>query len=589
MKILMITEKDAANVSLAYVARAFEARGDEVIIYAPYCDASVLRCFGAAIPKLPIGELTEKEIAWCDLIFCSTLSSIYLPVIVFTAKKPIFTHNYLMNRQINWGGDICFAPARKTVASDYDEYMNYSYIGIGDPKYDYIEKSENGDKRFLFIDSGHYPFSMEGKKELARTLIDICRNYPDHELWIKPRFLPGDKVMTHRNAIHLYDVIRNESSGNIPKNMVLPNYHEDLMKLIHQSSTVICMYTTAFVGAVVAGKGLIILDNLPTMDVYDIRHKTYMRARENMVASGALINYRNVGQLLPDGAKGTDKYLKFLLEEKEHVADKICEVCEHFWREYYSKNKFPQKCNSTYQNYKKDYKLDKDMTWERKISQRFQDYILFKSLILIDFHIKEKLDIEYVLEKTKDSLNEDGIIQEDTFRNFLGNVNYIRDSCIIKNRKILLRDKIDSGILLNAYYLQGKFDEIRKFPVTDIAAYDMYRAYVAIEDVNENNYNLAKEHLIKYFNKCMNREYILEISDMPNNKFKAFETLIEILCQGNETKSVRYYYNALLNYYSEFYVPNETDISPFDPQQKKRYDFICRIRAWLNGERNIDQ
>lgn len=586
MKILMITEKDAANVSLAYVVQAFEIRKDEVIIYAPYCDASVLRCFDASIPKLPIGELTEEKIAWCDLIFCSTLSSIYLPVIVFTAKKPIFTHNYLMNRQINWGGDICFAPTRKTVASDYDEYMNYSYIGIGEPKYDYIEKSASSDKRFLFIDSGHYPFSKEGKKELARILIDICRKYPDYELWVKPRFLPNDTVMTHRNVIHLYNVIQNESNGNIPKNMVLLNYHEDLMKLIHQSTTVICMYTTAFVGAVVAGKGLIIIDNLPSADVYDIRHKTYMRARENMVALGALIDYRNIEQLLPDGVKGTDEYLDFLLEEKEHVADKICEVCEYLWREYYSKNKFPQKRNSTYRNYKNDYMPDKDMTWERKISQRFQDYILFKSLILIDFHVKEKLDIGYVFEKAKDCSDENGIIQEDTFRNFLGNVNYIRDSCIIKNREILLRDKIDSGILLNAYYLRKKFDEIRKFPVTDIAAYDLYRAFVAFD---ENNTSLAKMHFIRYFNQSMEREYNLEISDMPNNKFKAFETLIGILCQENEAESVRYYYSALLNYYSEFYVLSETDILPFDSQQKKRYDFICGIRTWLNGERNIEQ
>lgn len=583
MKILMITEKDAANASLAYIAQAFEARGNEVMIYAPYCDAGVLRCFDAAIPKLPIEKLTEKEIAWCDLIFCSTLSSIYLPSIVFTAKKPIFTHNYLMNRQINWGGDICFAPTRNTVASDYDEYMNYSYIGIGDPKYDYTEKAESSDRRFLFIDSGHYPFSMEGKKKLAGILIDICRKYPDRKLWIKPRFLPGDKVTTHRNAIHLYDVIRNESSGNIPKNMVLLNYHEDLMKLIRQSTTVICMYTTAFVGAVVAGRGLIILDNLPTVDVYDIRHKTYMRARENMVASGALVDYRNVEQLLPDGVKGTDKYLDSLLEEKENVAEKICETCEYFWKEYYSKNKFPQKCDSTYQNYKNDDMPDQDMTWERKISQRFHDYILFKSLILIDFHVKEKLNIRYVLERIKEYSDKDGIIQEDTFSNFLENVNHIRDICLIKNREILLRDKIDSGILLNAYYLQKRFDEIRKFPVTEIAAYDLFRAFVAFD---ENDISLAKEHFIRYFNQSMEREYNLEISDMPNNKFKAFEILIGILCQENDVKGVQYYYHALLNYYSELYASSETEIASYDLMQKKRYDFICKIRVWLSCERN---
>lgn len=526
MKILMISEKDAANASLARIADAFLQQNDFVRVYATYYDPQVLQAFSDLIPRYPIHEIDEAAIEWCDIIFCSTLASIHLPEIVFRAHKPIFTHNYLMNRQINWGGDLCFAPSQATVASDYDEYLNYSYLGIGEPKYDEQERvsqtvnNRTEEKRFLFVDSGHFPFSLEGKKALAKTLLDICETYPDYELEIKPRFLPEDHIITHRNDIHLYDVIRKVADGKIPKNLKMLNKHEDLRTLIDRCSVMICLYTTAFVGAVVAGKGLIILENLPSEDVYDIRMKTYLRNRENMVASGALIDYRQVHKRLPDGVKADGGYLDFLLEEKDHVSDKIVEVCKYLWSNYYAKGTFPHMTDSVYQDYQNSYVQDPEMTWETVIQKRCHDYILLKSLILIDFHVKSKLDISCILESVKQ--------YEDDFGLFLQNQTALRDLCIIKNADIMLKDRIDAGILLNAYYLTGQFDAIRQFPLKDLGAYHLYRAFVALEDPKESDQKLAKEHLETYCKISGERTYNLEISDMPNNHAKALALLSQL-------------------------------------------------------------
>lgn len=583
MKVLMITEKDAANISLACIANKFIKLGNHVDIYAPYFEAQLLCHFDKSINSAPISELTKNTVDNCDIIFCSTLSGIYLPEFVFMAHKPVFTHNYLMNRQINWGGDICFAPTKQTVKSDYDEYLNYSYIGIGEPKYDDVKNIKNTEKRFLFIDSGHYPFSYEGKKELARTLLHICQRYPDYEMIIKPRFLPGDRVITHRNNIHIYDVIRQEAEGKLPSNLVMLNYHEDLDLLISKSSTVICMYTTAFVGAVLAGKGLIVLENLKTTDVYDIRHKTYMRNRENIAASGALIDYKHVDRLLPEGAKGTDEYLDFLLDEKDNVADKICETCKYLYDEFYRKGLFPEKIDSTYKRYKNEYAVAKEMTWEKYVSQRCYDYILFKSLILIDFHVKSKLDISYVLERSNEYFNDNGLIEADMFRRFMKDVNAIRDNCIIQNRDIMLQDDIDAGILLNSYYLQKRYDEIRRFTIRHIAAFDLFRAFTAMEDLKENNKSVAKEHLILYFSKSMGREYNLEISDMPNNKFKAFRLIINILTEEEAVEEVRLYCEALTEFYMKNYMLESFDDKVTEAQQKERYLYICDVKHWIEG------
>ena len=586
MNVLMITEKDAANASLGKIAEFFLKHGDEVIIFASYYDEQVLRCFPKSISRYPINEINEEVISACSIIFCSTLASIYLPSLVFEAHKPIFTHNYLMNRQVNWGGDLCFAPSQRTVASDYDEFLNYSYMGIGEPKYDEVVKETNGKhNRMLFIDSGHYPFSYNGKKELARIILHICKKYPDYELWIKPRFLPGDKVITHRNNIHLYDVLHKECEGIFPDNLVMLTTHQDLKELINQTDTVICMYSTAFVGAVVAGKGLIVIDNLPTQDVYDIRHKTYMRTRENMVASGALIDYHDIDAILPNGVKSTEEYLDFLLDERVCAAEKIVEVCYDLWITYYSKGLFPKLHDTTYRRYKSEFSVDNDMTWEKQITKRCHDYILLKSLILIDFHVKSKLDISYILKRADECVSDDGIIHEDIFRVFLADVNEYRDKCIIHNETTMLEDDIDAGILLNAYYLQKEYDKIRSFQNKRISAFHLYRAFTALETQESNAKEIAKNQLILYFEKCMGRKYNLEISDMPNNRFRAYMELLDLLKEDNDYVHAEYYVKSMREFYKSNYFINSTDEIIEEFVQKERFEYIIKMEMWIDEKK----
>ena len=194
MKILMITEKDAANVSLARISDSFLNNGNEIVIYAPYFAENVLKFFDKRIPRFPLSDLSDDLVSSCDIIFASSLVSYWMAdKNLLSIKKPIFTQNYLINQQLQWGGDICFVPSLATTLTDYDQYLYYSKIEIGEPKYDHVSLTSPDTKIFLFIDSGHYPFGKKGKKELARTLLDICKTFPDYELWIKPRFLPGDQ------------------------------------------------------------------------------------------------------------------------------------------------------------------------------------------------------------------------------------------------------------------------------------------------------------------------------------------------------------------------------------------------------------
>ena len=66
----MILEKDAANISLRYIANAFVLCKHNVKIYATYMTAQISEYFSNATKILSVNELSQDDIDWCDIIFC---------------------------------------------------------------------------------------------------------------------------------------------------------------------------------------------------------------------------------------------------------------------------------------------------------------------------------------------------------------------------------------------------------------------------------------------------------------------------------------------------------------------------------------
>lgn len=570
----MITEKDSANVSLAGIADAFIKRGHTVIIYALFYDKNVLRFFNKRIPMFPLEDLTEEEVFTFDTVFASSTANNGLECKnLLSIHKPIFTQNYLIDKQVQWGGDFCFVPSLPSTATEYDQYLNYSKIEIGEPKYDRNDLSDIDNKRFLFIDSGHYPFGCEGKRELARALLDICESFPDYELWIKPRFLPEDQVITHKNGIQLYEMIETESGGKLPNNLKMLRKHMDLTELIEQSSTILCMYTTAFAGAYALGKGLVVLDGLPNEDVYDVRWKNFNRIRDNMEGSGALIDYRMVKEVLPQGVKCPESYSRYLLAEKENAADKICEVVEYIYGEYYQIGKFPQICECAYQDYKGIIHEDVTLDWNKIICNRYAGYLLQRMLSLIDYHVNARLDVRFLYEQIRKIRN--GEYYTDTaFKRMTKEVYLYRDKCVVENKEAMMADDIDCGILLNAFYNLKQYDEIVNFPKKNIAAYYLFSAFVEYE---RGKKTIVIKKLEQYMTLSLHRAHIKEISDMSNNRFKAFYILIKCLLESGKKQEAVYYFNKMKDYYHQLY-PQENKAAE-ESMQRQHYACLRRVET----------
>lgn len=539
MNILMITEKDAANASLYLIANAFQKHGHEVNVYAPFYSDNVLRDLKKLSIKIyNFAELTEEVLEKHDFIFSSVFSLKWLyDKGLFGVKKFIFTHDYLLHGEMTYGGDFSFATCIHNTASSYQQYLTYGKMGIGEPKYDSLDNSISveGNNRILFIDSGHYPFGLEGRMELAKTLVNICRQYPEYELWIKPRFLPTDDIITHYNGLHLYEVIEKIVNGKIPDNLVMLREHKDLQELINQSRTVMCMYTTAYISASLANKGLIILEGLPNEDCYDQRNKRKLIFRDRMKSSGALVNYKKVCDVLPDGIICSKDHMDEFLVQKNHVADKIVEVVTYIYENLIQYEKFPENKNYTYQEKCSNILERKGASWETILSDRFANYLKYRILISFDYRVNAKVNIQNILSPIYEYEGK-GYITYEVFKELMKEIDNIVFEGVINNSEVMMKDEIDQGILLHAYFWKKKEKELIAFPNKTTGAYNYF---VGRMFFNKGNAKEGIEFFEEYIRISEQSDFIKEISDMPNNKMYALKIMTKYYLSQNQIENAR--------------------------------------------------
>ena len=533
MKILMISEKDAANTSLNVIAKAFREEGHKVSIYAPFGSDNVLREFKASNQEIHnFAELTEEVVSDFDVIFSSVFSLKWIyDKGLFGVKKYIFTHDYLLHGEMTYGGDFAFATSLNNTASPYQQLLDYGKMGIGEPKYDSLINSINVESnKLLFIDSGHYPFGTEGRIALAETLLKICGDFPEYELCVKPRFLPSDGTITHYNGVHLYDAIQDVAGGLIPDNLVLLREHRDLQELINASRTVICMYTTAYISASLAGKGLVILEGLPNDDCFDQRNRRKLIFRDRMKSSGALVNYKEVCNVLPDGIRCAESHMDEFLRQKENVAYKIVEVVTSIYSRFLKQDKFPLNSQYEYQVGCDNITEREGCNWDKILSERYVNYLKYRILISFDYRANAEVNVDNILNPIEDKMK-NGLLSYSDFQELMKQVDQIVFDGVIANRDVLLKDPIDRGILLHAFYWKKRIEELINFPDKCLGAYNYFvgRMYFDLKEPNK-----GIDYLIKYDEISEKVDYIREISDMPNNKMLAYKLIVQYYSDNEE-------------------------------------------------------
>lgn len=226
--------------------------------------------------------------------------------------------------------------------SKFDEFkengLKYNLVAVGNPQYDHLirlrrelpEKKTENIKNVLVMEQGAYPFGAEGKGILAGLLCHIAGNNPQMTFTVKPRYIPSEKgSQLHVLSEHLYDFIENK-----PDNLILLDKPVVLEDIMHKFDAAVTTWSTAYLDAAVLGLPLILIEGLPSTDVYNVRSQRIEAAYNRLRKSGCVVPYK---ELYEDGPLPFRKVDEAYLSEElyaplEPCVPRIMELLEFLYR-----------------------------------------------------------------------------------------------------------------------------------------------------------------------------------------------------------------------------------------------------------------
>ncbi|MCQ2522897.1 MAG: hypothetical protein MJ123_01045 [Lachnospiraceae bacterium] len=484
MNVLVLTHLDATNYSIAQIVREMIARGHRVEAYGRFTDEHNIKMFEDLIEVHQLSELTDDHINEFDFIF----SAIDVIDRVRNIKKYIFCYNFLFcGNLIADCGDFMFTQCDNRMLEYSEECAT---MAIGNPKFtEMVTDKKSSHKQFLFIDSGHYPFGIEGRVIIANILLNIARTYTDYRLVIKPRFLVGDKNVTHRNDDHIYNVIEREANGNIPENLIMLQEHLDMNQLIDASDLVLCLYTTAYIDVILRNKKLIIIDGLPSEETFDQRYETIWKKQRSVLAdSGCMCHYSQVMNHMPNGFCATDESINRVVKYKGDAARRGVSAMEYVWDEYLRKGLFPSIKNHIFENVNVKLEVDPELNWERIITKRYKNKLRYRSRY-IDYVSADVAKKPFM--KMIDELEDRGLISPYTINETIRLVDYYKNELWIKNKEALWDDAINQSSVVQALFENHKYDELKQIEEKDIECQSQFYYFMGRVMCDEKKYDKA--------------------------------------------------------------------------------------------------
>lgn len=515
MRILTVTYNDADNLTIAPVLFELEKRGHTIMIFAPYDDADSLRMFrGLKAQIRPFAEFRPQVSQQFDLAFCTVMMMECIKLLdVYCFVYSQYFEEYYMTD----GADFLFTHRRGCLPRcDF----RCATMEVGDTKNDLGEagpvRPVTDEKRILFIDSGHIPFGDKGKEQIADLLLEACQQFPEYEIWIKPRWLRQTRThYSHQNGCHLYDVLEKRCAYHIPPNLVMLNEHRDLQELIDNSRCVMTLYTGATLNVLARKRGLLVLSGWENDDKWDMRNAVVIAGKERMYAeSGCLVDIREAIKYLPNGLQPTEAFQEQMACRQQNASQRMADVMEFIFETYLRHGQYPATREYEYETFRQSMSADPALTLEDLKYERFRDVIQKRIASLtydivapVDFsHYYQKLDAVY----RQYPLTEEGFVQ--ISKDFAG----LQNEILIEQGDLLQDDEIDQSFWLQALFNAGREEELLRIDPAQLMNEEAYRYYLGMIYARRGMPQQALENFSLYLASVNKRTYIkfIQGSDM---------------------------------------------------------------------------
>lgn len=574
MNILFFAGNDSDNIQTINIIRTLLKRGHALKIFSQHIDEHSLRMF-SGMPVQEITELNNETIGWADCIFRAhpLYASGFLGNSTMAEKYTYIYSPYLDNHWHTCGGDFMFTCGTSR-HPNHEEVC--ARMAVGCPKNDTVsfnsKASSDGRKMFLFIDSGHYPFSHLGKRQVAELLVKICERYPDFTLKVKPRFLPNDTNLVHANFDHLYDVIREVNNGVVPENMILPMEHIDMQEAIDESCCVILLCSSAYIDVALRGKNMIIVNGVDNEDKYDLRndieYKNIYALREE---SGCMVDISEVLDYLPYGKRCLEEHLRNVVAYTENASERIVDVMEYIHTDFISKGVFPKAQSYDYENLRTAIQSDPGLTWKTIKQNRLKNIcnVTLNQFNKITSPMSLAPYFDFIDKKAPEyPLTDNGIQQ------MLEDAEKLRNEMIIKNKPLFMNDPLNQAVFFKALYSSKQYFDLLRIPQAQILCKGPWNFYRMCIEYKWGNVAAALNALVTFFSEANKRAFAQYECEERWNMAEAFVILAKFYNDRMSPKDFAMVYGTLYEKKMFSSVPNNERTRLFDISRKVVQDLL---------------
>lgn len=497
MRVLVATWIDAANLSIENIVKELVARGHQLEIYAHYMDSKSIRMFTELnIPIHDAKALNPKIIRKFDLAFTAESAMRALKFSDIYA----FSYNNIPDTLVTDGSDFMFTMVKDRNLRWREDCAT---MPIGIAKNDAPKVCEKPKNQFLYIDAGHNPFGEEAKLRVAGMLLNICRNFPNHKLVIKPRWLPGDNKQAHRSGLHIYEMLRKVANGALPDNLVLLEEHRNLQNLIDESVSVITTSVSCYLDVAARDKGCIVVDGLGGEEAFGTRtplHNIYVSARE----SGCCVNYQDVLCHLPNGILCNPSHFQKRIAYKDGVSKRIVDVMEYIFENYLKKGKYPAIQEYDYCSYREALAAAPGATLQELKRKRLRNAAM---LALRQFEFPNvNIDFSSVLERLERSCRT-CMVNDSGFRALIKEIELEKQQLYIENKDKFMSDDINQSILFQTLAEAKQEEDILTIPQKEILCIGPYHYHLGMIYSNRGDVPTAIEHFFAFLKEANRRTF----------------------------------------------------------------------------------
>lgn len=500
MKILVVTFNDSDNWAIENVVRLMTERGHEVTIFPIFpTEVEMFQCIkGVRIKSLK--ELNRKTVKNYDVAFTTNM-----------CIKPLMFHDiYVFGFSSYWtdhfatnGADFLFTYCNSAIQK-YD--FRCASMPVGDPRTDTAcYHPDFQSKRILYIDSGHIPYGKKGKYQVASKLLEVCEAFPDYEVCIKPRWLRSHKGnYTHKNVLHIYDVIEDICGGKIPDNLNMLEEHKDISELIDESRCVITLITNAVLNVWQQNKPLIVLDGWENEDKWDARNHVELKDKKDIFAqAGCLVPLDDLLDFLPDGTKAKREVLNRYVDWSDNSSEKILNTIEYVFKNFIAKGKFPKAQSYEYGGLQ-EIVSDASVSFAVLKQERIRSF-LRQRITIFSHKIDQSIDWGRCFDTLEKNYRNTSFTTEE-FDDLCSLLEKEKWETLIDHKEVLVQDSINCSFLLAAYYETKKEADLFLFDETTECTSPLcyYRGMICAKHHNEK---MAISYLLRYLEECNSRSY----------------------------------------------------------------------------------